>query len=109
MVTDQKGQAQEEEPEPTEQDLIAAIQAAFARAKAEGQQPDGCLTVKELSRETGWSRSKVRDGLWELWDAGKLEVTDVKRYSPFAGHDVSSRGYRLKADNGHTNGGQEDE
>lgn len=59
--------------ELSEQDLIEAVLAAQDQNTPTG----GALTMRDLMRETGLSAKALRLRLWQLKDAGRLEVRRV--------------------------------
>ena len=70
-------------------DLVRALE------EAKFQDEEWGVTVKEISRFTGWNVEKVRKKLGELHEQGRLESRYIKRPS-ISGRMAGVPAYRLK-------------
>jgi len=80
----------------TEADLLRALEEATTSA----ENPEGALTVAELSGLTGQPSQQIRDNLMVLKQAGRLEVTRVTRLD-LADRQMRVPAYRLKQRQAH--------
>jgi predicted ArsR family transcriptional regulator len=75
----------------TQAELIAALQAAADRRT---EDPEGALTVADLSENLGWSDKIVRRELRKLMKTDRLETVKVLRET-IAGHSTHVPAYRV--------------
>lgn len=82
----------DDSPGITQADLLRALEEALVSE----QNPEGAMTVKELSAATDMHETKIREGLNQLKSVGRLEVVRVRR-EDLAGRQMKVPAYRLKA------------
>jgi len=74
----------------TEGELLAELASVLAEAA-----PENAFTARELRKLTGWGHAKLRDRLYALDDAGRLDVLTVTRPT-LGGVMRPTQAYRLK-------------
>lgn len=77
----------------TQSEILEALQQALGGTGPED--PASAVTVAQLCASTGFGRSKIRNDLRALYDAGKVEVVHI-RGKMMDGRACMTPAYRLK-------------